>query len=548
MSSSPRPTSQAAPLALTVLILLAAWALRVHALGAKSLWYDELRQVEIALHPLDEFAPLIIAQAARPLDYVITHFMLLFAGPADGPAGRAEFWLRFPAALWGVLSVAVFVPLARRWLSRRAAWAAVAMLAAAPLAVQYSQELRPYSFYLLCALLSFYCLDCALGLGRRPQRAPVRSWLGFAALSAAGMLTHFFYIFLLFAQAVFVGGLFVAEWLAARRRPARQPKVGWRGLAAFAAGVAAGIGALFVDFPPLHAALYARDFLGALFTAPVTGGITVDTGATLQIHDAINADFLFRGLLPFFGGGEGPALVLFGGLVLIGLAVFARRDLARLAQGALWLLLAPALVIVYLEYRAEFFALRYILFMLPIYLMLAAAGLAAVAGGVGRLWRAVRFAPSWEFRPGPALFGAGLVLLVFFQLGRVQIYYHLPKDDWRRVGQFLTANTRPGDTLGAPDVQAFIRFYAPHQAATIVDANDLGPHQEALADGERFWFVVSDYTLLPVQETQQWAESQPGVTIQLDPLIRVVFIHPGLTTTQTLDEASHFVIPPSTNP
>ena len=34
--------------ALPLLILLAAWALRVHALGAKSLWYDELRQVEVA--------------------------------------------------------------------------------------------------------------------------------------------------------------------------------------------------------------------------------------------------------------------------------------------------------------------------------------------------------------------------------------------------------------------------------------------------------------------------------------------------------------------
>jgi hypothetical protein len=97
-------------------------------------------------------------------------------------------------------------------------------------------------------------------------------------------------------------------------------------------------------------------------------------------------------------------------------------------------------------------------------------------------------------------------------------------------------------------VQAFIRFYAPHQAATIVDANDLGPHKEALANGERFWFVVSDYTLLPVEETKQWAESLPGVTFQLDPLIKVIYVHPGLTPADTLDEESHFVIPPPTIP
>jgi len=46
--------------------------------------------------------------------------------------------------------------------------------------------------------------------------------------------------------------------------------------------------------------------------------------------------------------------------------VLARRESARLAQALLWLLLAPGLVIVYLQYRQQFFALRYILFVLPI--------------------------------------------------------------------------------------------------------------------------------------------------------------------------------------
>ena len=104
----------------------------------------------------------------------------------------------------------------------------------------------------------------------------------------------------------------------------------------------------------------------------------------------------------------------------------------------------------------------------------------------------------------------GLALLVFFQLQRVDFYYRQHKADYRRVGQFLTLNTRPGDMLGAPDVQAFIRFYAPHQAAVIVDANDLGPHQQALANGERFWFVISDYTLLPVDEARELGARADG--------------------------------------
>jgi hypothetical protein len=518
--------------ALPVIILLAGWALRVHALGAKSLWYDELRQVEVAQAPLSQWEPLLIQHAARPVDYLITHDILPGAGPADGPAGRVEFWLRFPAALWSLLTLAAFWPLARRWLDQRAAWAAWAMLAAAPLAVQYSQELRPYSLYLLLGVLSCYHLDCALGLGARPKRAPALHWTAFALVSAAGTLTHFFFAFLIFAQAVFVGGLFAAGWLRSRRP-------NWRGSLAFAAGAAAGMGGLVVGFSPEHASSYASEFLGALVAAPATGGLVSDTGVMVHLATTLDADFFLHGVLPFFGGGEGLALVAFSALVLLGLFAFARRDPARLVMALLWLLLAPGLVIVYLQYRQQFFALRYILYALPVYLMLAAAGLSALSGALGRRWRRAG---------GQALYGAGLALLLFSQLQRVAFNYTVPKDDWRRVGRFLTLNARPGDTLGAPDVQAFIRFYAPHQQATIVDANDLGPHKEALANGERFWFVLSTYTLDPMGETQAWAESLPGVTFQLDPVIKVIFVDQNLSQAGMLAEAQRFVVPPQSIP
>ncbi len=504
----------------------------MHALGAKSLWYDELRQVEVAQAPLAQWEPLLIQHAARPLDYLITHVLLPATGPVDGPGGRAEFWLRFPAAMWGALALAAMWPLARRWLGRRGAWAAWTLLAIAPLAVQYSQELRPYALYLLLSVLSFYYLDCALGLGARPKRAPALHWVAFALVSAAGTLTHFFYAFLIVAQGVFVIGLYAIRWLRSRRLP-------WRGLLAFAASAAAGLCGLTIGFSPEHASSYASEFLAALVAAPTSGGLVSDIGVTVSLADTLNADFFLRGVLPFFGGGEGLALLVFGALVLLGLAVFAQRAPARFTQGLLWLLLAPGLVIVYLQYRQQFFALRYILYALPIYLLLAAAGLAALADALARRWRPAA---------GAALFGAGLALLLVFQWQRVAVVYRDPKDDWRRVAEFLSLNAKPGDTLGAPDVQAFIRFYAPHQPAVIVDANDVGPHQEALANGERFWFVDSTYTLAPLRETQAWAEALPGVTFQLDPVIKVIFVDQNVSQADMLAEAQKFVVPPPTIP
>ncbi|MEP7357038.1 MAG: hypothetical protein ABI847_07350, partial [Anaerolineales bacterium] len=313
-----------------------------------------------------------------------------------------------------------------------------------------------------------------------------------------------------------------------------------RGLLAFAACGLAAVAALFVDYRPNWLAFWAGRFLGAVVAAPTAGGLVSDAGATLTGATARPAEFLLRGVLPFFGGGEGPALVLFLGLAALGLAWLAWRDRARFALAALWVAVGPALVIIYLIYREQFFALRYILYALPIYLILVAAGLAMLARAAGRL-----VSRPWAPR---LVAGLLLALLVFFQWQRVAFYYAQPKADYRRVGQFLTLNTRPGDMLGAPDVQAFIRFYAPHQAAQIVDANDLGPHQQALANGERFWFLVSDYTLTPVGETREWALGLTGVTLQLDPDLKLIFVHPGLTQSQMLAEAAAFQIPPATNP
>jgi hypothetical protein len=107
-----------------VLILLAAFAFRVHTLGAKSLWYDELRQIEVASHSLADFPSELAKHSARPLDYWLTHYLLR--------AGHQELWLRFPALLWGTLSVALMFPLARRWFDGRTALIASALMAAAP--------------------------------------------------------------------------------------------------------------------------------------------------------------------------------------------------------------------------------------------------------------------------------------------------------------------------------------------------------------------------------------------------------------------------------
>ena len=508
-----------------VALLLAAFALRVHALDAKSLWYDELRQVEVAQQPLENLTPFLLVHAARPLDYLVTHALL--------QAGAQEFWLRTPALLWSTLAAAVLFALGRRWFGTRTALWTLALFAASPFAVQYAQEQRPYALYLLLSLLGFYTLERALA-----PAAPRWAWPVFALVSASGTLTHFFYAIVLGAQGLY--GLLVLAW------PPRRPRWG-RSLAALAGAGLAGFAALWVAAKPEHLLLFAQRFLGALGVASTGGALVSDTGVTVRVQEAVNAEFFLKGLLPALGAGPSvAALLLFNGLVLLGLIALASRQRQRFILVLLWLLLAPALVIIYLQYRQQFFALRYVIFALPVYLLLVAHGLAVGTGGraQGSRLRPTGLEGSpwigWLQRAAPI---AVLAVLLGFGLNGVLEEYRTPKDDWRRVGAFLTANVRPGDTLGAPDVQAFVRFYAPDQPASIVDTSERGPHEQALANGERFWFVWSDYTLLPVEDTRQWVNSLSGVTIQLDPRIKVIFVHPGRTQAEMLEEAAGFVIP-----
>jgi uncharacterized membrane protein len=490
------------------LILLAAFALRMHALGAKSLWYDELRQVEVARQPLADLPAALVPHSGRPLDYVITHLMLT--------AGQQEFWLRFPAVVWGALSVALMFTLARRWMGREAALATMALMAASPIAVQYSQEMRPYALYLFFTLLSFWSLERALG----PRPGGKSPWLVFALASMGGTLTHFFYTFVLTAQVIFVAGLFVFR------------RVRWPQLARFGGSALAGYAALLVAANPFTLAVFAQRYLGVLAALPVSG-LATETGVRVTNPDTLTMNFLLKGLLPQYGGGAGAALGVFVGLALVGLLALAIENRRQLALFGLWLILAPALVLIYLQYRQQFFAIRYLLFVLPAYLSLVVHGLWTL----GR-WRPLR----------PVIIVGGLLTLLAFDLNQAALDYGQPKDDWRRVGAFLAANARPEDAVAAPDVQFFIRFYAPGQPGTIIDANDLGPHQQALADYDRFWFVWSDYTLLPVDEVRQWVNHLPSVTLQLDPKIKIVYIHPGRTQAEMLAEAQQFVIPPPSIP
>ena len=136
-----------------VAILVASAYLRFHALDRKSLWMDELGQA--SFYRSSSIVE-VVGKAARhvqpPLDYLIGYG--LYRVGLD----LSDWWVRFPAAVFGVLGVLCIMIL-----GARAAGPAVGLLAGlvaalSPLHIGLSQEARPYTiftFLLVLTLLLF---------------------------------------------------------------------------------------------------------------------------------------------------------------------------------------------------------------------------------------------------------------------------------------------------------------------------------------------------------------------------------------------------------
>jgi len=183
-------------LLLASIILIGAF-LRFYNLGVKSLWFDELAEVTISqtiIHDLSlphlGFLQGIWWELSPPMDYVIVHFIQIF--------GDSEFIVRFPAAIFGILSIIVIYYLAKELLGNVEGLISALLLAVSSMAIWYSQEARVYSLFLLLSLISFLFLYRASRIGNNLY------WILVTIANIALIYTHYFGFFVLFIQGVYV--------------------------------------------------------------------------------------------------------------------------------------------------------------------------------------------------------------------------------------------------------------------------------------------------------------------------------------------------------
>lgn len=147
---------------LLLVILLAAFALRLYRLHERVLWYDEAFSVFLAEQDLAAIVRGTAADIQPPLYYLLLHFWRAL--------GDQLFVMRFPSVVLSLLCVPLVYALARKLVSSRAAIFAMLFVAIAPFQIHYAQELRMYAL-LVCALLVYLYAFVSLLHKESPVRA-----------------------------------------------------------------------------------------------------------------------------------------------------------------------------------------------------------------------------------------------------------------------------------------------------------------------------------------------------------------------------------------
>ncbi len=353
---------------LTMATVLAV-AVRFYHLGSQSLWVDEAMTWNMARPDGGlSFAQQVGEEIQGPL-------YLALVWPLVRWAGFSEFWLRFPAAVAGALTVPLLALLGQRLCNGRSARLAALLLAVNPFHLWYSQEARGYAFLMLLATLASLAF---LWLASRPS---VGRALLYGGLGLATALSNFSGLFLLMGHALAVPVVV---------RP--------RGSRAWGAWLGAWLLIAVVLAPWL---LRASDILAVDRLLPgAAGGTPLRGETTFSVFALPYTVYAF-----FFGFSLGPSLTelhgpgplaavrawwpVLGGAALAilvplvaGALRLGRRGMVLLA---LWVLVPAAAVTLLAARNFKPFNPRYLAAVMPLVLLVAAHGLGSLPRRLGRI-------------------------------------------------------------------------------------------------------------------------------------------------------------------
>ncbi|NUO19554.1 glycosyltransferase family 39 protein [bacterium] len=407
-------------------LLIGAFLLRLYTLSSESLWLDEaLMNFRIG----NGFRSLLTdwdSHRQGPAYPILMRvWTVLF--------GTSEFALRLPSVVFGTLAVHALWLIVRRIADSRAAFLTALFAASNPFLIYFSQEARPYAFWLwLIALSHFFLLKCA----SEPSRL---SKIGYVLTTIGALYSHPYGPFVILSQLILLGPL-SRDALRAMRRPAV-----W----------------ILAAYLPM-AAVFAGTFVRKISNPGIAGGWL--TRPTLNMFAETTEEYFFWQPL------EWTVLAI----VLVGIAANRKRLRQMLFPAAL---LTSFVVVPWLVSQL-------VPVYSPRYSQPALLGVLAFAG-----WTVAQQKRPLQF------ITAGLIL-GFTLLPLYNLYTKLDKDPWRQTVSMLSSEFKAGNRLVVFPFYAEhpLRYYLEIDRQNIALPRTVSDLSKSLPDSGTVWFVSAKYS------------------------------------------------------
>ena len=402
------------PLLAVALVCVAGAALRFATIDGQSLWYDEAVTAQLLRMDFGDMLDAIrYSESTPPLYYALAWLWTQLSG-------TGETGLRSLSALLGVATIPVVWALGRRLGGDRTGLIAAGLTALSPMLIWFSQEARSYALLALLGALSALLWLRAL---ESPRTGRLLAWSAVAALALA---THYFAVFLVAAQALWLV-VQVPEWRAR--------------LAILTAPVVTGVALL-----PLL--LEQRSNEGAAFIGESAIYVRL---AQVPKQFLVGYDAPLEGLLA--GAAALAMLAAIGGLwmLLTGRAAAGDRERWQTARLAALTTVAFLLSLLGAAVGEDHLLSRNTLALLPLVLALAGAG----------------FAGAWAAAPrlAPAALAAVCALGLVAVAG-VASEPTMQRDNWRGAARAL-GHSDDARIISAPNTSFVpLRYYLPRARIT----------------------------------------------------------------------------------
>lgn len=477
------------PLLVLGLIVFIGGVLRFYGLSQKSLWHDEVYSVRGS----ESIAK--IWGSHYPLYFLILHFSRYM--------GTNEFILRLPSAVFGILTIVVFYSIGKLLFGIREGLVGAFLLSISIFHIYYSQEARAYTLLAFLSLLSLFFFYKSITENRKA------SWLGFTLSTLLTLYTHYFGVFVIFVEVIFFFLVLVRNKLSPKKMRRRTKfMMVRRTLLMFSMSVII-IFALYFPF------LYSKFGVPSPLTEP-------------QPLDSLSPPLQLSFLFKLFGefsigspfGYNGTVLYVFIFFFLCGSILTIKEHKEKLALLLLWIAVsiillfwASTILPVILNLSRVWPEPRYLIFVLPAYLLLISMGITSIAKTIVSKGVSSMRARARRRRKEALYLSSIAVLLIVTVLGVISItplleYYRGEKQDWRAVAQYLEIETQADDVIViepnyfAGDFSYY--FNNPKNITIKLIYGSVSTLENIYHRNSRIWFVTSSSQ--KIAEIIDWAD------------------------------------------